>query len=101
MKKTQNTGDKTYCGYVVPGKWNENDTVETISLFGENFEYLLESQNRNINPVSYMDSYVEVSGTVTRRGEAEILSITSIKEVPSPDFDEDEDFDDIDLDDDK
>lgn len=93
MKKR--TGLQTFEGYVAPGDWDENGEVIGLELVTEeDSDIRIEHSGRGADLMDYIDEYVEIRGTVTKKQGLRHLLVKDFEVMDAPEvFDWDEEGD--------
>jgi len=95
MKKTR-SGMTTLEGYVAPCNWDETGDVIGVELVtNDSKEYEIEHSGPGAELIEYVDEYVEVKGTVSRKQDIYRINVHSFEVMDAPeveDWDEEDDY---------
>lgn len=85
--KSRNGVEKetTISGIVSPTGWDDEGRVQTVCVATDQGKYyFLSTEKKELNLVSFLKKYVEVSGIVSTYGNLTYLCISQIREVVDP-----------------
>lgn len=95
MKKTR-SGMITLEGYVAPCNWDENGEIIGIELVtNDSREFSIEHSGPGAELIEFVDEYVEIRGTVSRKEDSYRLHVHGFEVMDAPeieDWDEDDDY---------
>lgn len=87
MKKTR-SGMKTLTGYVAPSNWNDEGDVIGVELVADDSrEYEIEHSGPGAELLDYVDEYVELRGTVSRKQDVHRISVHAFEVMDAPEID--------------
>lgn len=96
MKKS--TGMITVEGYVDPCEWNEDEEVTAVQIATDDMrEYLVEDTGKGAQLLDYVDEFVQVVGTLTKKQGHHVIKVQRFEVLDAPEVsddyeDEDEDY---------
>lgn len=96
MKK-KSSGMVVVQGYVDPCRWNRDEDVEAVQVVTDDMrEYQVEHTGQGGLLLEYVDEYVEVEGTLSKKQGRQMIRVRSFEVLDAPevvdDYDEEEDW---------